>query len=93
MDFPRFRLHPALLTATRTSRIRQPCRRHFSRPLTLRQPAETLPQRMRVQLNLIVVRRPCPLLHPLQLRCYRRRLLQQISQLLLQPFLIRIHAI
>jgi hypothetical protein len=44
-------------------------------------PAELLAQGMGRQLNLIVVRRPAPLLQPLQLRRHRRCLLQQIFEL------------
>ncbi len=92
MDFPRFRLHPALPPAIRTSRVRQASRHHFPRPLTLNHPAQPLAQRMRRQLDLIVVWRPTSLLDSLKLRRHRRRLLQQIFQLFLQTIPIRIHA-
>lgn len=92
MHFPPGRCHAALPPAARTRRVRQASRRHFPRPLALNQPAQTLAQGVRRQLDLVIVRSSTPLLESLQLRRHRRRFLQQKFQLLLQSILLRIHA-
>jgi len=92
MHFPRFRPHRALPPAIGTSRVRQAARRHFAGSLALNHPAQTLPQRVRRQLDLIEMRRLASLLDPLQLDGHRRCLLQQIFQFFLQPIMPRIHA-
>jgi hypothetical protein len=91
MHLARLGLHAALPSASRTSGIVQPGRRHLASSLALNHAAELLPQRVRGQLDLIVMRRSL-LLEPLEFHRYRRRLIQQILQLLLQSNLLRIHA-
>jgi len=92
MHFPPFRQHPALPPAIGTSRFCPAGGHHFAGPLALNHAAQTLSQCVRGELDLIKMRRLASLLDPLQFDCHRRCLLQQIFQLFLQSFLLRIHA-
>lgn len=67
-------------------------RRHVTGPGGLNHAAQLLPDVMSRQFNLIVVRRPSSLLHGLQLSRDFGSFFQQLSQLLFQSNLSRIHA-
>lgn len=93
MDFSGLSLHAAQPPTIRTARVRQSRRRHFPRPLVLNHPAKSLTNLVGRQLDLIIVRRPAPLIDPLQFRSRRRCLAQQILQFFLQTVPLHIHAI
>lgn len=57
---------------------------HIAGPTRLNQPAQTLADLMRGNLDLIIMGRPSTLLQGLQLSGHRRSLLQQIGQPLFQ---------
>lgn len=75
-------LHDALSPAGRTSDVRQAGRGDLARPLDLNHPAEPLSQSVGRQFDLIVVRRPRPLLQRLYLGRHCGSLSEQILELL-----------
>jgi hypothetical protein len=93
MDFATLGLHTAGLPAVRTLDLDLLLGSDVSGSRRLNQLAQTLADFVSRNLDLVVVRRPRPLLGSLQLGRNLRGLFQQFGEFLFQMSLLRVHAI
>ena len=93
MDLAAFGLHAAVLPALGTLDLGLLLGSHLAGSRRLNQPAQTLANFVSRHLDLVVVRRPRPLLGGLQLSGDLGSLFQQNGEFLFLMSLLRVHAI